>query len=163
MLNIACSRDESYSLAMQKNAPGMVSTTADGWSVDTTSASFLGVTGHWMEVTDGIWKLRSEVMGFCGVSGEHSGKNLAQYFVGVCEHVGIINAQRSKVSYFCLHIIFFDRYLIAISSLQSHSTTHQITRRHARRSRPFIPNENFSPGLQVKTNCCLSYILQILL
>jgi hypothetical protein len=37
---------------MQKNAPGMISTTADGWSVDMTSASFLGETGHWIEVMD---------------------------------------------------------------------------------------------------------------
>ena len=52
MLSIASSQDESYSLVAQKNAPGMVSATADGWSVNTTSASFLGVTGHWMEVED---------------------------------------------------------------------------------------------------------------
>jgi hypothetical protein len=82
---------------MQKSAPGLVSTTADGWSVDTTCASFLGVTGHWMEVTGGKWKLRAEVLGFRGVSGEHSGENLGRYFVGVCERVGIIDAEKSKV------------------------------------------------------------------
>jgi hypothetical protein len=97
MLNIASSQDESYSLAVQKNTPRMVSATANGWSVDTTSALFLRVTCHCMEVTDGKWKLCSEVIGFCGVLGEHSGKNLRQYFVRVCEHVGIINMQRSKV------------------------------------------------------------------
>src|SRR6267154_4848709 len=97
MLSIASSQDESYSLVAQKKAPGMVSATTDGWSVDMTSASFLGVTGHWMEVEDAKWKMHSEVIGFRGVSGEHSGKNLGQYFMGVCEHVGIINVQRSKV------------------------------------------------------------------
>lgn len=84
---------------MRKDAPGLVSTTADGWSVDTTRASFLGVTGHWMEVTNGKWKLRAEVIGFRGVSGEHSGENLGRYFVGICERVGIVNAKKSKVTF----------------------------------------------------------------
>jgi hypothetical protein len=75
----------------------MVSTTADGWSVDTTHASFLGVTGHWMEVTNGKWKLCAEVVGFHGVSGEHSGENLGQYFMRICERVGIISVKKSKV------------------------------------------------------------------
>jgi hypothetical protein len=71
--------------------------TADGWSVDTTKASFLGVTAHWIDINDGKWKLRAEVVGFRGISGEHSGVNLGRYFLGVCERVGIVNAQRSKV------------------------------------------------------------------
>jgi hypothetical protein len=79
-------------------APGLISTTADGWSVDTTKASFLGVTAHWIDVTNGKWKLRAEVVGFRGISGEHSGANLGRYFLGVCERVGIVNAQRSKVN-----------------------------------------------------------------
>ena len=92
---------------MQKNAPGMVSTTADGWSVDTTHASFLGVTGHWMEVINRKWKLCSEVIGFRGASGEHSGENLGQYFMGVCEQVGIINAKKSKVRLITYYLIIF--------------------------------------------------------
>jgi hypothetical protein len=161
MLNVLVSSpDESYSLAMQKGAPGMVSATADGWSVDTTSASFLGVTGHWMEVTDGKWKLRSEVIGFRGLSGEHSGKNLGQYFVGVCERVGIVNVQRSKVP---LLTYYLDRYLIIASYSQSRSTTHQITQQHVRQLRPSIPDENFSPGVQVKTNCRLLCVFWVLL
>jgi hypothetical protein len=66
-------------------APSLVSTTADGWSVDTTKASFLGVTAHWMDVMNGKWMLRAEVVRFRGISGEHSGANLGQYFLGVCE------------------------------------------------------------------------------
>ena len=85
---------------MLQAAPGLISTTADGWSVDTTKASFLGVTAHWIEVKNSKWKLRSEVIGFQPVSGEHSGGNLGRYFVGVCERVRIINAGRSKVSYY---------------------------------------------------------------
>jgi hypothetical protein len=81
-------------------APGLISATADGWSVDTTKASFLGVTAHWVDVTNGKWTLRAEVVGFRGISGEHSGANLGRYFLGVCERVGIVNAQRSKVNTF---------------------------------------------------------------
>jgi hypothetical protein len=57
-----------------------------------------------MEVTNGKWKLCAEVIGFHGVSGEHSGENLGRYFMGVCGQVGIINAKKSKV--LRLHIIF---------------------------------------------------------
>jgi hypothetical protein len=80
-------------------APGLISATADGWSVDTTKASFLGVTAHWIDVTNGKWTLRAEVVGFRGISGEHSGANLGRDFLRVCERVGIINAQRSKVNF----------------------------------------------------------------
>jgi hypothetical protein len=66
-------------------APGLISTTADGWSVDTTKASFLGVTAHWVDVKNGKWKLRAEVVGFRVILGEHSGANLGQYFLGMCE------------------------------------------------------------------------------
>jgi hypothetical protein len=76
----------------------LISTTADGWSVDTTKASFLGVTAHWIEVKGGKWKLRAEVIGFRAVSGEHTGANLGGYFVAVCERVGIMSAQQSKVN-----------------------------------------------------------------
>jgi hypothetical protein len=81
-------------------APGLISMTADGWSVDTTKASFLGVTAHWIDVKNGKWKLRAEVVGFRGISGDHSGANLGQYFLSVCKRVGIVNAQRSKVNTF---------------------------------------------------------------
>ena len=81
-------------------APGLISVTADGWSVDTTKVSFLGVTAHWVDVTNGKWTLWAEVVGFRGISGEHSGANLGRYFLGVCEQVGIVNVQRSKVNTF---------------------------------------------------------------
>jgi len=46
-------------------------------------------------------KLRSDVVAFKGLSGEHSGGNLGRYFVGLCERVGIITQSRSKV---CRHL-----------------------------------------------------------
>ena len=61
---------------------------ADMWTVDTMKAAFLGVTAHWIEVKQGreeTWTMRSEVIGFQTVSGDHSGKNLGHYFVGVCD------------------------------------------------------------------------------
>jgi hypothetical protein len=80
-----------------KASPGLISITADSWSVDTTKASFLGVTAHWIEVKDGKWDLRADVIGFRPVSGDHSGGNLGRYLVGVCKRVRIITAARSKV------------------------------------------------------------------
>jgi len=66
--------------------------TADGWTADNTKASFLGVTAHWIDVKEGKWSLRSEVIGFKGVSGEHSGgANLGR---GLCDRVGICNKER---------------------------------------------------------------------
>jgi hypothetical protein len=78
-------------------AAGKISCTIDGWSVDTTKASFLGLTGHWIEVKDGQWMLRSEVLAFRGVSGQHTSENLGRYFVALAERVGLINSETSKV------------------------------------------------------------------
>jgi hypothetical protein len=86
----------SYSFYLQ-SAPGRISTTFDGWTADTTKGAFLGVTAHWIQVLDGIWSSRSEVIGFKGLSGRHDGRNLGGYFVGICERVGIVNANHQKV------------------------------------------------------------------
>ena len=80
-----------------KAAPGKISLTADGWTADTTKASFLGMTAHWIEVKERTWKMRSEVVGFKPISGDHSGWNLGRYIVGLCERVGICNQAGSKV------------------------------------------------------------------
>ena len=55
------------------------------------------MTAHWIEVMDGEWKLRAEVVGFQPISGEHSGENLGKYFVGLCDRVGIMGEKHSKV------------------------------------------------------------------
>jgi hypothetical protein len=82
-------------------APGRISTTADMWSADTTKAAFLGVTGHWIQVEKEVWEMRSEVIGFRSVPGDHGGENLGRYYVGVCDRTGIT----SKVSIFFLSCI----------------------------------------------------------
>jgi hypothetical protein len=57
------------------------------------------MTASWIEVKDNKWKLRSEVVGFQPVSGDHSGWNLRRYLVGLCDRVGIFNKDGSKVRY----------------------------------------------------------------
>ena len=84
-------------------APGRISTMADMWSADTTKAAFLGVTGHWIKVKKETrketWEMHSEVIGFRTVSGDHGGKNLGHYFVGVSNRIGITSVVISKVSF----------------------------------------------------------------
>ena len=57
------------------------------------------MTASWIEVKDNKWKLRSEVVGFQPVSGDHSSWNLGRYLVGLCDRVGIFNKDGSKVRY----------------------------------------------------------------
>ena len=57
------------------------------------------MTASWIEVKDNKWKLRSEVVGFQPVLGDHSGWNLGRYLVGLCDRVGIFNKDGSKVRY----------------------------------------------------------------
>jgi len=86
-------------------APGKISITADGWSADNTKMAFLGMTAHWIEVKDGKWKMRSEVIGFKALSGAHSGENLGRYAVGLLDRVGIMSAKASKVAWCYTFII----------------------------------------------------------
>jgi hypothetical protein len=58
------------------------------------------MTAHWIEVIDGKWKMRSEVIGFKALSGAHSGENLGRYAVGLLDRVGIMSAKASKVAWY---------------------------------------------------------------
>jgi hypothetical protein len=81
-----------------QNAPGRVSTTADGWTADNTKQGYLGMTAHWIDVDkNGKWSLRAEVVGFRLIKGTHAGSNLGRYFVGLCDRVGITSRSQSKV------------------------------------------------------------------
>jgi hypothetical protein len=71
--------------------------TADGWSADNMKVLFLGMTAHWIDVKEGMWKMCAEVVGFQGILGGHNGDNLGRYFMGLCDHVGICNEMGSKV------------------------------------------------------------------
>jgi hypothetical protein len=57
---------------------------------------FLGMTAHWIEVKEGKWKLRAEVIGFKALSGTHSGENLGRYAAGLLDRVGIMGKSQSK-------------------------------------------------------------------
>ncbi|KAF8622594.1 hypothetical protein AX15_006893 [Amanita polypyramis BW_CC] len=80
-----------------QNAPGQISVTANAWTTDTTSASFFGMTGHWIKVKDGKWELQSSVISFKAISGDHSSDNLAHYFVVICKCAGIMAKKSSKL------------------------------------------------------------------
>ena len=81
----------------EQAVPGKVSMTADGWSANMMKMEFLGMTGHWIDMKDGKWKLRVEVIGFRGLSGAHSGANLERYAVGLLDCVEIMDKDQSKV------------------------------------------------------------------
>jgi hypothetical protein len=80
-----------------QSIPGRVSSTTDLWSLDQTKVSFLRMTGHWIKVNSSKWMLHSEIIGFHGLSGPHSGENVGRYFLKLCERVGIISSSVSKV------------------------------------------------------------------
>jgi hypothetical protein len=79
------------------------------------------MTAHWIEVKEGTWKLRSEVVGFKPISGDHSGWNLGRYIVGLCERVGICTQDVSKVTYYGL----FNKIYLLFFYLARHNYTRQ--------------------------------------
>ena len=80
-----------------QEAPASVSITSHTWTVNTTKAAFLGVTAHWIEIREGRWSVRVEVVGFQSILGDHSGENLGRYIMGVFDWVGIMRKDQSKV------------------------------------------------------------------
>ena len=86
-----------------KAAPGKVSITSDTWMADVTKMGFLGMTRHWIDMTEGIWELKTEVLALRALSGNHGGDNLGWYMMGLCNRVGITNQEEksSKVSPIC--------------------------------------------------------------
>jgi hypothetical protein len=71
----------------------------DNWMLDQTKAAFMGITGHWVDIQASTWIIRSEVITFRGLSGSHDGQSLGNYFVWLCERVGIFSGNNSKL--FC--------------------------------------------------------------
>ena len=70
----------------------------DLWSADQTKASLLGITAHWINADTVFfkWTLQTSVIAFQGILGSHSGDNIGWYFVGLCEHSGLISVRSSK-------------------------------------------------------------------
>jgi hypothetical protein len=69
-----------------RNAAGKISVTLDCWTSPNNKA-FLGVTGHYI---DDDWTLKSLLLDFVPLPGEHTGENLCGAFVDVCERRGIL-------------------------------------------------------------------------
>ena len=94
----------AYHIVLQAGTAGHVSMTTDLWSIKQTKAAFMGITAHWIErhTTTGLWSLCSEIIVFRGIAGMHTGKNLGQYFVKLCERAGIITQHHTKVCAFPL-------------------------------------------------------------
>ena len=46
---------------------------------------------------DGVWMDRMEVITFRGLAGDHGGKNIGCFIVGLLDHVGIMAKKVSKV------------------------------------------------------------------
>ena len=139
-------------------APGLISTTADMWSADTMKAAFLGVTVHWIDMKgrEGgeTWEMRSEVISFWSVSGDHSGKNLGQYFIGVCDQIGIMSTKRSKVqSGLSIGVMISDIWFINSSTLLP-STSPQATPWNAKILKWPTNDDIFPHGLQRRINFC---------
>ena len=66
----------------------------------------MGITAHWVkEGVSGNWSLGGDVIAFNGISGPHTGYNLARYLVSLCECAGILTKSSSKVRsiafYYC--------------------------------------------------------------
>lgn len=58
------------------------------------------MTAHWIDVSkSGTCKMRSEVVGFTALKGNHSGDNQGRYFMGMCDRVGITGKESSKVRF----------------------------------------------------------------
>ncbi|EDR03890.1 uncharacterized protein LACBIDRAFT_331039 [Laccaria bicolor S238N-H82] len=96
--------DKEHWMVDDQMAPGLISTTADMWSADTMKAAFLGVTVHWIDVKrkegEETWEMRSEVIGFRSVSGDHNRKNLGSTLLPwttptKCETIEATHTQRN--------------------------------------------------------------------
>ena len=60
------------------------------------------------------------MIGFKGLSGEHSGGNLGRYFIGLCERVGIITQTGSKVCCTAICNLFVYLSLFFVISATDH-------------------------------------------
>lgn len=71
--------------------------TLDGWS-SLARDPYLGVTVHWVHSTNESptsWSLRTMLLAFQEVKGNHSGENLAKVFMGIIEAAGLTSKVRA--------------------------------------------------------------------
>jgi len=59
----------------------------------------MGITAHWIQCkSPKSWSLCHAVVTFKGIVGEHTGENLACYFVALCKRAGILDSGNPKAS-----------------------------------------------------------------
>lgn len=135
------------SYSPKQAAPGKVSITADTWTADNTKVGYLGATAQWIEVKNGLWKLRSEVIGFQAISGDHSGLNLGRYLIGICDCVGITGEKHSKVQFPCQSQRDLDLIIPDASCTLQHLIMPVITIPPVKQPRIFMSDEGWTPGM----------------
>ena len=76
---------------MPQNVPGQISITFDSWTSDALDP-YLAVTAHYIysDVNQpNSWELRSKVLGYTEIRGNHSGANTAAIILHVVDQYGI--------------------------------------------------------------------------
>jgi len=59
----------------------------------------MGITAHWIQCkSPKSWSLCHAVVAFKGIIGEHTGENLARYFIALCKWAGILDSGNPKAS-----------------------------------------------------------------
>ena len=142
----------------EKATPGKVSITFDGWSADTKKAAFQGMTAHWIQVKEGKWKMRAEVIGFKALSGNHGGENLRRYAVGLLDCVGIMHRNGTKVCRFWLSRLSTQE----VSFTRRHWIIQVTTKRPVRQLRMFTSIEALN-GIVKNNNYHLIFITIIII
>src|ERR1700678_3917261 len=129
--------------------------TSDGWTAENAKIGYLGATAHWIRVDTETskWSLQSKPIGFRSIVGTHGGKNIGRYMVGICDRVGIMSKDHSKVC--CFNYISSDYpYLKKYTSyLRLLLITHQTTKHCARKSSAstIFDNCRFETQMKIKS------------
>jgi hypothetical protein len=83
-----CYREEvSRIISRLCNVGSKISITLDCWTSPHSTASYLGITVHYI---DANWTLRSLLLDFVPLPGEHTGQELCDVLVATCERFGIL-------------------------------------------------------------------------
>ena len=135
--------------------------TADGWTAENAKIGYLGSTAHFIGIDTKTlqWSLKSKTVGFCLIVGTHGGNNLGRYMVGICDRVGIMSKDHSKVrcfNSFCQTYPYLKKYTSYIRLLL---IMHQTTKHFARKSSASTPFDNCRFGTQMKTKYPVSSML----
>ena len=81
-----------YDLKIQSDTViGEISLTCDAFQASNTDGYF-AVTGHWIEeLSPGVWKLESALLGFTKLNNSHNGQRLGQTLFKIVDRLEITN------------------------------------------------------------------------